>query len=602
MQLSCPTSHRSMLPFSDLKLPDFTLITGLNGAGKSQLLAAIKDGQAHIKVNDQLVPQQRILWRDWSNLTPSEIGQSSGDEVDKREEHWRFYQRKLDEYHQWTSRQRSHPDPAQFLSVMGQSGRNDGSPAIIEYVARFTGKSALDLGYDDFTTALFRRHQGDLFQQSFAQLFAFYRRLQQQNHMLRGMGDDNALSEEDFERKYGQPPWNLINDILRASNLDFAMEPPDPKSMAPIAPRMQMKSGIPVSFNHMSSGERILMSCTLAVYNTNFADAATPYDHQPSVILFDEVDAPLHPSMSQSLLNVIQDILIEKVGLKVIATTHSPSTVALAPEESIYLMIKGQPGLQKVTKAAALNALTFGVPTMAINYEGRRQVFAESDADAKTYSQIYEILRPCLPTGRSLEFIGTGKTEGCAQVYKLVNALSKSGNQSVFGIVDSDGGKNKPKDRIVALSGGHRDGLENVLLDPLLLAALICHSYPKHLEKIKLPRTFRFIELVRTDLATLQAVVDNVVAAIFPDLRDEEQKTMCSYLGGFNLDICNRCLTMDDHTYEAAVKKAFPSLEEWDRAGELLQRVVFVLREHIEFCPADLVDTLKELLEKPAHV
>jgi len=56
-------------------------------------------------------------------------------------------------------------------------------------------------------------------------------------------------------------------------------------------------------------------------------------------LLLDEVDASLHPSMIKNLLDVIEKIFL-KNGCKVILATHSPTTVALAPEESIYEISK----------------------------------------------------------------------------------------------------------------------------------------------------------------------------------------------------------------------------------------------------------------------
>ena len=71
-----------------------------------------------------------------------------------------------------------------------------------------------------------------------------------------------------------------------------------------------------------------LVSC---VYKASFDK------HFPQVLLLDEVDASLHPSMMQNMLNVIEKVFLEN-GVKVILVTHSPTTIALAPEESVYVM------------------------------------------------------------------------------------------------------------------------------------------------------------------------------------------------------------------------------------------------------------------------
>jgi ABC-type glutathione transport system ATPase component len=103
----------------------------------------------------------------------------------------------------------------------------------------------------------------------------------------------------------------------------------------------------------------------------------------PKLLLLDEIDAPLHPSMARTILDIIIKTLLGVYGIEVLATTHSPSTVALAPEDALYAMREGQPGLTKVTKDEALSILTVGVPTLSISYDGRRQVFVESPIDAQ---------------------------------------------------------------------------------------------------------------------------------------------------------------------------------------------------------------------------
>src|SRR5690242_1820462 len=102
----------------------------------------------------------------------------------------------------------------------------------------------------------------------------------------------------------------------------------------------------------------------------------------PKVLLLDEPDATLHPAMIQSLLRVLDHIFCQRYGVKVMLVTHAPTTVALAPEESIYTMRrKGAPRVRSVSRDEALSSLLVGVPRLSIRNEHRRQVFVESEND-----------------------------------------------------------------------------------------------------------------------------------------------------------------------------------------------------------------------------
>jgi hypothetical protein len=84
----------------------------------------------------------------------------------------------------------------------------------------------------------------------------------------------------------------------------------------------------------------------------------------PDLLLLDEVDASLHPSMMRNMLDVIDRIFL-KHRVKVILITHSPTTIALAPESAIHVMNRTGPSrLVKKSKSDALAILTEGFATI----------------------------------------------------------------------------------------------------------------------------------------------------------------------------------------------------------------------------------------------
>lgn len=122
-----------------------------------------------------------------------------------------------------------------------------------------------------------------------------------------------------------------------------------------------------IDFSELSSGERTLMALSMLISKAQLNNIL------PQVLLLDEIDASLHPSMIERMIHVIQTLFIEKYGMKVILATHSPTTVALGPKESIFVINNksGQTAIQRQDKQKALDLLTQGM--VVLNEEEAKQ-------------------------------------------------------------------------------------------------------------------------------------------------------------------------------------------------------------------------------------
>jgi hypothetical protein len=183
-------------------------------------------------------------------------------------------------------------------------------------------------------------------------------------------------------------PWDSFNEILEGAHFKYklsykestAEDYPSPVTLIDDNDEIQM------TLSDLSSGESTIMSLIFALYNSSNDGKF------PQVILFDEPDAHLHPSMTDLFLSVVQDVIVKKNKVKVIMTTHSPSTVALAPKDSIYIMSKTLGYPEKAEKAHAIKSLMTGLNSLFVSYENRRQVFVESEYDVMFYEKIYQKL------------------------------------------------------------------------------------------------------------------------------------------------------------------------------------------------------------------
>lgn len=187
----------------------------------------------------------------------------------------------------------------------------------------------------------------------------------------------SVYSEQEFRLKYGEPPWDVLNSLLaRFGSLKYAATIPEglERSRVYKLELIDKQSGIRIQFNDLSSGERTMMALVSALYKTTIPGTF------PKLLLLDEIDSALHPSMIRNLIDVVNGTLVGEKRVKAILVTHSPTTVALAPPESIYLMIRGgRPLLNKIDNADALSILTEGFASLSyresslrINYNIRK--------------------------------------------------------------------------------------------------------------------------------------------------------------------------------------------------------------------------------------
>jgi energy-coupling factor transporter ATP-binding protein EcfA2 len=176
-----------------------------------------------------------------------------------------------------------------------------------------------------------------------------------------------VLSEDEFIAQHGDKPWEVINSILKKfSSIHYQINSPEGSD---IFSNYELKlvhpddKNLQIDFNSLSSGEKVLMALVASVYKSSFDRFF------PDLLLLDEIDATLHPSMMKNMIEVLQEEFLKR-GTKIILVTHSPTTVAFAPDESIYVMQKeGKNRLQKTTNAEALSILTEG---FAILQDGLR--------------------------------------------------------------------------------------------------------------------------------------------------------------------------------------------------------------------------------------
>ena len=174
-------------------------------------------------------------------------------------------------------------------------------------------------------------------------VFYHYFDEQQSNAYRRALG--KGLKDKDFIELYGNPPWNEVDSLLEANGFLHRVVPPsadeDPKATNGYTAKMVTTNNENINIDELSSGEKVIISLLLSAYAAQQKQNKIFNVDIPNLILFDELDAHLHPSMTRMMFDVLQTSIIEKLSSRVIITTHSPSTVALSQQESNFKLASG---------------------------------------------------------------------------------------------------------------------------------------------------------------------------------------------------------------------------------------------------------------------
>lgn len=315
-----------------------------------------------------------------------------------------------------------------------------------------------------------------------------------------------VLTDEEFQLKYGPRPWLLINDMLRNAHLPYQVNNPEGQqrdSDFHICLR-DTERNIAIQVNDLSTGEKVLMSLALAIYNT------TERDIKPDVLLLDEPDAALHPEFSKVLIKAVKKSIVEKAGVKVVITTHTPTTVAMADEHSIYRMDKEKGYPVKITKLQAIDMLTRDLDNVRLSIDKRRQVFVESNYDVEYYEKLFKLLNINCCISPMFLASKSGKNSGsnCSDVINIVKSLREKGNDLVYGIIDYDN-RNSSTEHIFVLGENKRYAIDNFIFDPLYVAFLLIEQKIVASTDMGIQKC-NFVQLGSLDVDSLQTLINYI--------------------------------------------------------------------------------------------
>ena len=568
--------YKSIQPFEWREVPRFVVLTGLNGSGKTQLLELIA-GSLGLIVFPEGVDRRRadsgIAFPVKAGITPSGL-----QGVFRRS--------------QWPP-----ADEAANLRTLIERADfvwNARGPQETPTVARLwsmvqakVGKPQEQIARAEFNAALppnFPLLAGDSFQNNISMLFVSYM------HSIAVAGDEAVP---------GPMPWDVLDNLLSRARLPYTVDRPEKPEVRLLEENqpeyafalVRRHTGRRVLPGDLSAGERVILQIALWFFSFSQTDPPA-LGVAGRLLLLDEPDAHLHPALTKAFLDVVLAELVEKHGVRVIMSTHSASTVALAPENSLFEMTPHGPR-PAGSKLKVLGQLTAGYLTIGSE---SKCVFVEAANDKIFFTAVVTMLTgprsftPMLDPAKSILFISSSDADpepgrlrssgGRDKVKLLVRAIETT---KVAGIIDRDD-SNAANERVHVLA---RYSLENYLLDPLFIYALV-------LEQKKAPPV-PGVTLSMRDGASLldrsadelQAIADVMLAsmaAMLPGASDAKGRVAVRYANGREIQI-------DRWFIESKVEQLLQPLK---KAYGLPFGIPYLTTqyERLEIVPQDLVDIL----------
>ena len=309
---------------------DLVILSGVNGSGKTQLFDIIRGFQKEsraakvsrsVQIDGAPITEDHIAHRsirDYANV--SELTQGSA----------RIIEDQLNNLWQWYQQYNLNPGANQVGPYIDACKR--ARELLVEKITedRFNKK---DILRDDFNAIFedFVLYQDDIFTNKIGEIFFRFTTDREQKII------DAYNSKIQFDEETLPPtPWARLNELLdklkfgykfknNYENRNHALS--EQPALFTVNSDGIINESERRTLQDLSDGEKAIISLTFAMLASE--------DTHPKILILDEYDTPLNPSLINAFFTVLKDFFIDK-GVQVVLATHSPATLSLAPDYAVF--------------------------------------------------------------------------------------------------------------------------------------------------------------------------------------------------------------------------------------------------------------------------
>jgi AAA15 family ATPase/GTPase len=330
------------------------IISGVNGGGKTQLVDIMSMSSVIPKVAQPHNRAQYLIDSaisiEGAQLSSTDIFRRSfKDNVDianisnanPRNIHWNKDQawKYFSNWNTWRSDALFSKSRAAISLLLAEAGKPT-EPTYDQSKPNGTNTHITEAEFLALIPDTFVWEQDDLFDNHISTLFLDFAAKRHDEKARLGEGAGGFNNSEYIKNA----PWTKLNNLFEKLKFDFRFktdyEYQSPNIVGKIA-IFPILNGVidktdPRELSELSDGEKSIISLTFASLNEENRSVE-------KLLLLDEFDNTLNPSLIEAFYIVLDEFFIKK-GVVVVIVTHSPATISLAPKDARFYEICKQTG------------------------------------------------------------------------------------------------------------------------------------------------------------------------------------------------------------------------------------------------------------------